>query len=96
MAQPKRLYRSTTDKQIAGVCGGLGKYLDVDPTIIRLALIALLLMGGQGLLLYIILAIVIPEEPLEYTYPSKRKRDEENADDGESSGDTIDNGSGTA
>lgn len=87
--ESKRLYRSTTDKQIAGVCGGLGKYLGIDPTIIRLAFIALLVMGGQGLLLYFILAIVIPEEPLEYTYPPKRKRETEaEVEDG----DITDNG----
>lgn len=98
MAQPKRLYRSSTDKQIAGVCGGLGKYLDIDPTIIRLAFVALLIVGGQGLLLYIILAIVIPEEPLDYTYPAKRKRDDVTTDDinEAENPDHIDNGSGTA
>jgi phage shock protein PspC (stress-responsive transcriptional regulator) len=92
MAETRRLYRSRTDKQIAGVSGGLGKYLDIDPTIIRLAFVALMVVGGQGLLLYLILAIVIPEEPIDYTYPSKRKRDE--AFDFEE-GDSPDNGSGT-
>lgn len=98
MAQPKKLYRSTTDKQIAGVCGGLGKYLGIDPTLIRVAFVLLLLVGGQGGLLYLILAIVIPEEPLDYTYAAKRKRDEQNEDiyDESENADRIDNGSGTA
>jgi phage shock protein C len=92
MAESKRLYRSTTDKQVAGVCGGLGKYLEIDPTIIRLAFLALLVFGGQGLLLYFILAIVIPEEPMEYTYSTKRKREPETEFD---DSDSI-NGSGAA
>lgn len=90
MAEPKKLYRSTTDKQIAGVCGGLGQYLEVDPTVIRLAFVALSLMGGPGIILYIILAIVIPEEPMEYTYSHKRK-----TEDVTEQSDVIDNGSGT-
>ena len=56
----KRLYRSRSDRQLAGVCGGLGEYFGVDPTIVRLIFIVLALAGGPGLLLYIILALVIP------------------------------------
>ncbi len=59
----RRLYRSRTDRQLAGVCGGLGEYFGVDPTIVRLIFIVLALAGGPGLLLYIILALVIPEAP---------------------------------
>lgn len=59
----KKLYRSTTDKKIAGVCGGIAQYFGVDSTIIRLALVLFVLLGGSGLLAYIICAIVIPEEP---------------------------------
>jgi phage shock protein PspC (stress-responsive transcriptional regulator) len=53
------------DRQIAGVCGGLAEYLNTDPTIVRLVFVALTLLGGPGLLLYIILAIVVPEAPGE-------------------------------
>ena len=61
----KKLYRSNTDKMIAGVCGGLGKYFGVDSTVIRLIFALLVVFGvGSGLLLYIILAIVMPLEPL--------------------------------
>jgi phage shock protein C len=56
------LRRSTTDKVIAGVAGGLGRYLGVDPVIIRIALVVLALTGGSGVLLYIIAWIAIPEE----------------------------------
>lgn len=56
------LRRSTTDKVVAGVAGGLGRYLGVDPVIIRIALVVLALTGGSGVLLYIIAWIAIPEE----------------------------------
>ena len=63
--ETKKLYRSNTDKMIAGVCGGLGKYFGVDPTLIRLIFALLVVFGvGSGILLYIILAIVMPLEPL--------------------------------
>ncbi|HNQ61465.1 MAG TPA: PspC domain-containing protein [Bacteroidia bacterium] len=56
----KRLVKK--EKKIAGVCGGLGHYFDIDPTIVRVLFLAALLMFGTGLLLYIILAIVMPED----------------------------------
>lgn len=59
----KRLYRSRTDKKIAGVCGGLAKYFDIDPIIIRLIWLFSIFCGGTGVLLYIIAWIVIPLEP---------------------------------
>lgn len=58
----KRLYRSRTDRMIGGVAGGLGAYLDVDATLIRVAWVILGLMGA-GVLAYIICWIIIPEEP---------------------------------
>ena len=61
----KKLYRSTTDKKIAGVCGGLAKYLNIDPTVIRV-IWALIALGGAGILAYIICALIIPEEPAGY------------------------------
>lgn len=77
MAEAKRLYRSRTDKQIAGVCGGLAKYFDLDATIVRLIFIAISLAGGPGLILYIVLAIVIPEEDLAYNSSEKPKREDD-------------------
>jgi len=61
----KRLYRSRSDRVLAGVCAGLGKYLDVDPVIIRLIWAATILLAGAGIFLYIIAWIIIPEEPLK-------------------------------
>ena len=59
----KKLYRSRSDKKIAGVCAGLAQYLGVDVTIIRLLVVLLTLFVGGGLIAYIICALVIPEEP---------------------------------
>ena len=59
----KKLYRSKEDRKIAGVCGGLAKYLGIDSTLVRLLAVLLILFMGGGLLAYIICAIVIPEEP---------------------------------
>lgn len=63
----KRLYRSTSSspagRHLAGVCGGIAEYLEIDPTLVRLAFVALTLMGGPGLVIYIIMAIVVPEAP---------------------------------
>ena len=58
----KRLYRSRTERMVAGVCGGLAEYFDIDPTIVRLVFVLLALAGGPGLLIYIVMAIVVPEE----------------------------------
>lgn len=60
----KRLYRSKKDKMIAGVCGGLAEYFDIDPVIIRIIAFVLLLPGGvPGLLPYVILWVVVPKNP---------------------------------
>ena len=59
----KRLYRSGRNKVIAGVCGGVGKYLDVDPTIIRLIWILSFFVWGSGLLAYILAWLVMPKNP---------------------------------
>ena len=58
----EKLYRSETDKMICGVCAGIGEYLNLDPTVVRLLWVLFSMMGGAGLLAYIIAAIIIPEE----------------------------------
>lgn len=59
----RKLTRSTTDRMFAGVCGGLAEYMDIDPTLVRIGyvLLSLFSAGFPGLLVYIILAVVIPE-----------------------------------
>ena len=56
---------SEKDKMLAGVCGGLAEYFDVDPSLVRLATVLLCLYAGTGLLVYIIAAIIIPEASVE-------------------------------
>lgn len=63
MSETKRLYRSRTDKKIAGICGGLGKYFGIDPVIFRIIWLLLLLGMGAGLVVYLILWLAIPMEP---------------------------------
>ena len=66
----ERLYRSRTDRMIFGVAGGMARWLEVDPAVVRLVWALLIIAGGVGLLLYIVAAIVIPEEPLGAMPPS--------------------------
>lgn len=58
----KRLTRSRDDQIIAGVCGGIAKYFDIDSTIVRLVFLLIAMAGGSGVLLYIILMLIMPEE----------------------------------
>ena len=58
----KRLYKIEHGKMIAGVCGGLGEYFNIDPTLVRLAWVLFCAFGGSGVLAYIVAAIVIPSE----------------------------------
>lgn len=58
----KKLYRSTTNKTIAGVCAGLAEYLNIDPTIVRV-IWALVGLTGGGLIAYLVCALIIPEKP---------------------------------
>jgi phage shock protein C len=58
----ERLTRSESDRILGGVCGGLGEYFDIDPTLIRLGFVAALLFGGSGPILYLIAWLIIPSE----------------------------------
>ena len=58
----KKLYRSRSNRVIAGVCGGLAQYLGVDPTVVRLIMALVTFVGGMSLLVYLIAWLIIPEE----------------------------------
>ena len=58
-----KMYRSKSDKKIAGVCGGIAQYFNIDSKFVRLICAALILIYGSELLVYIILAIFIPKDP---------------------------------
>lgn len=62
--EPKRLFRSRTNKVLGGVCAGLGTYLTLDPVLIRVLWAITFFIGGAGLVAYIIAWIIIPEEPM--------------------------------
>lgn len=61
MSNEKRLCRSSSQRMLAGVCGGIAEYYGWDPTIVRVGWIILTLLGGSGILLYLILWLVMPE-----------------------------------
>ena len=59
----KKLYKSETNKMLAGVCGGIAEYFNIDPTLVRLGWVVFCALGGSGLLAYIIMALIIPRQP---------------------------------
>ncbi len=65
MADVKKLYLSESDKKIAGVCGGIAEYFGIDPTLVRIGWIIISLLGGAGLLAYIIAWIIIPAKDID-------------------------------
>ena len=63
VAKTRRLYRSRTDRKLAGVCGGLAQYSNIDATLIRVLFVVLALLGGPGLVIYLLMWILVPEGP---------------------------------
>ena len=63
MAETRKLYRSRSNRQIAGVCGGLAEYFNMDATLLRVLFIVLAVLGGSGIVLYLALWIIVPREP---------------------------------
>jgi phage shock protein C len=64
MSEPKRLYRSTKNKVLGGVCAGIAEYFNIDPVIVRIIAV-LLLFSGAGLIAYIVAWIIVPKNPKE-------------------------------
>jgi phage shock protein C len=71
--EQRRLYRSKTDKVIGGVCGGLGAYLNADPVLFRILFAVGAILGGGGLIIYLVLWIVVPEQEGSAYYESNQK-----------------------
>lgn len=63
--EPRRLFRSRDNRSIAGVCGGLAEFFNVDPTAVRVATLLLILFGGLSIWIYVILWLLLPEEPVK-------------------------------
>jgi phage shock protein C len=71
----KRLYRSRKDYMIAGVCGGIDEYFDVDSTLVRLLAVLVVLLGGAGIIVYLIAWIIIPKNPEQISDEAFDKRE---------------------
>jgi phage shock protein C len=63
MAEVRKLYRSRTNRQVAGVCGGLAEHFNLDATLIRVLFVVLAVLGGSGILIYVAMWIIVPQEP---------------------------------
>ncbi|MEI6455888.1 MAG: PspC domain-containing protein [bacterium] len=70
--ETKRLYRSMTDRKIAGVAGGLAEYFNMDPLLVRLIFILLAFAYGTSVLIYLVLWIVTPEKPFDFSTPASQ------------------------
>ena len=63
----RRLYRSDDDRVIAGICGGLGEYFSIDPVLIRLLWIVSIMLGGGGIIVYLLGWLLIPRRPMDFS-----------------------------
>ncbi|HEY9469604.1 MAG TPA: PspC domain-containing protein [Propionibacteriaceae bacterium] len=61
MEEPRKLYRSRNQRMLAGVCGGLAEYFNVDATLIRVLFLVLAVFGGSGLLIYVVMWLIVPD-----------------------------------
>lgn len=61
MEEPRKLYRSETQRMLAGVCGGLAEYFNIDATVVRVLFLILAVFGGSGIVLYLVMWIVVPD-----------------------------------
>ena len=73
MDMNRKLYRSNTNRMICGVCGGIGEYLNIDPTLVRL-IWALVACSGAGVVAYLLAAVIIPQDPGSNSAPESEKR----------------------
>ena len=61
MEEPRKLYRSRSQRMIAGVCGGLADYFNIDATLVRVLFLLLAVFGGTGLVIYIVMWVIVPD-----------------------------------
>lgn len=66
MRTMKKLYKSSTDKKLAGVCGGIGEYFEIDSTVVRLLWVIFALCGGSGVLAYLLAMLIIPSDTVRF------------------------------
>ena len=65
MEKGKKLYKDKKNEKLCGVCAGIAKYFSIDVTLVRLGLVAFCVLGGSGVLAYIVCALIIPDEPTD-------------------------------
>jgi phage shock protein C len=92
----KKLYRSNKDKMLGGVAGGLAEYFAIDPTLVRIIFVVSLFAGGAGILAYIILWIVVPEEPFAFAASSAGTGRTQETGSAPGTEDTMGTGTGSA
>lgn len=63
METTRKLYRSKNDRKLSGVCGGLGEYTGIDANVVRVLFVVLAVLGGAGLIIYLAMWIIVPQEP---------------------------------
>lgn len=78
----RKLFRSNKDKMLGGVAGGLAEYFAIDPTLVRIIFVVSLFAGGAGILAYIILWIVVPEEPYAFATPNAQTENKSHEETG--------------
>ena len=61
MEEPRKLYRSQTQRMIAGVCGGIAEYFNIDATLIRILFLLFAVFGGSGLVIYVVMWLIVPD-----------------------------------
>ncbi len=61
MEEPRKLYRSRSQRMIAGVCGGLADYFNIDATLVRVLFLLLAVFGGTGLVIYVVMWVIVPD-----------------------------------
>jgi len=83
MNQNKKLYRSQSNVMLGGVCAGLGDYVDLDPTIVRLIFVVMFLTASFGFWLYLIMWIIVPPEPIDSIQARRAVIDAQPPDDEE-------------
>lgn len=81
MEARERIYRSKSNRIIGGVCSGLGNYLNLDPVLVRIIFVVLTIFAGGGVLIYIILWIVIPEEPIVIVQSASESKEGKNVNE---------------
>lgn len=71
-SEVRKLYRSRSDRIISGVCGGLGQFFGIDSTLLRIIFVLLAIFGGSGIIIYLVMWLIVPEEPLSsISHPKK-------------------------